>query len=386
MSDARRLSVDVVVVGAGIAGVSAGAALAEAGAEVAVLEAEDRPGHHATGRSVALFTETYGNEVVRRLTVASRPFLADPPSGFSAVPLLRPRGSLCIGRADQLDGLARLQAAGSVLVTDLQLLDTDGALQLCPVLSGDYVAGGVWEPRAADIDVDALLGGYLRRLGQAGGTLVTGTPVRSAHRRSGRFVLEGGGVAVDARIVVNAAGAWADAVGVRFGARPLGFVPLRRTAFIFDSPGDEDPHAWPMVTDVDETFYFKPDAGRLVGSPGDETPSAPVDARPEEIDVARALERIGTALGVELRHAHHPWAGLRTFAPDRTPVAGPDPSVDGLFWVAGQGGYGIQTAPAMAEATAGLVLAGDLPPALTAVGLRATDLAPARFGLPGSSR
>jgi D-arginine dehydrogenase len=386
VSGAGRLAVDVAVVGAGIAGVSAGAALAELGAAVAVLEAEDRPGHHATGRSVALFTETYGNEVVRRLAVASRPFLADPPAGFSAVPLLRRRGALSIGRSDQLDGLARMHAACSTLVTDLQLVDTDGALQLCPVLSGDYVAGGVWEPRAADIDVDALLGGYLRRLGRAGGTLVTGTRVGSVGRRAGRFVLEGGGVTVDAGVVVNGAGAWADEVGVLFGARPLGLVALRRTAFIFDAPGNEDPQAWPMVNDVDEAFYFKPDGGRLVGSPADETPSPAVDARPEEIDVATALDRIGTALGVELRHAHHPWAGLRTFAPGRTPVVGPDPDVDGLFWLAGQGGYGIQTAPAMAEATAGLVLAGDLSPALKAVGLRAADLAPARFGLSGSSR
>jgi D-arginine dehydrogenase len=379
VSGARRLAVDVAVVGAGIAGVSAGAALAEAGAGVAVLEAEDRPGYHATGRSVALFSENYGNEVVRRLTVAGRPFLDDPPSGFSAVPLLRPRGALSIGRSDQVDRVVGLHAAGSVLVTDLQLVDADRARRLCPVLSGDYVAGGVWEPRAADIDVDALVGGYLRRLGEAGGTLVTGTPVRSVRRRAGRCVLEGAGVTVEARVVVNAAGAWADAVGELFGARPLGLLPYRRTAFIFDAPGNEDPHAWPMVIDVDETFYFKPEGGRLVGSPADETPTPPVDARPEEIDVARALDRIGTALGVEVRHAHHPWAGLRTFAPDRTPVAGPDPNVDGLFWLAGQGGYGIQTAPALAEATAALVLTGDLPPALAALGLRAADLAPARF-------
>jgi D-arginine dehydrogenase len=341
VSDTERLTVDIAVVGAGIAGVSAGAVLAESGADVAVLEAEDRSGHHATGRSVALFSENYGNEVVRRLTVASRPFLTDPPSGFSAVPLLRPRGALSIGRSDQRDRLVDMHAAGSMLVADLQLLDADTARHLCPVLSSDYVAGGVWEPRAADIDVDALLGGYLRRLGRSGGRLETATPVRSVTRRAGRFVLEGAGLAVEARVVVNAAGAWADAVGARFGARPLGLVPYRRTAFIFDAPGQEHSKDWPMVIDVDETFYFKPDGGRLVGSPADETPSPPVDTRPEEIDVAQALDRIGTAMGVELRHAHHPWAGLRTFAPDRTPVAGPDPNIDGFFWLAGQGGYGI---------------------------------------------
>jgi D-arginine dehydrogenase len=379
VNGSEHLAVDVALIGAGIAGVSAGAALAAAGAAVAVLEAEDRPGHHATGRSVALFSENYGNEVVRRLTVGSRAFLADPPSGFSAVPLLRPRGALSIGRNDQRDSLARLHAAGSMLVTDLQLVDAAHARKLCPALSSDYVVGGVWEPRAADIDVDALLGGYLRRLSRAGGHLVTDARIRSARRSANRWVLEGDGVTVEAGIVVNAAGAWADVVGELLGARPLGMVPNRRTAFIFDPPGKEDAQTWPMVTDVDEAFYFKPEGGRLVGSPADETPSPPADARPEEIDVARALDRIGAALGVELRHASHPWAGLRTFAPDRTPVAGPDPDVDGLFWLAGQGGYGIQTAPALAAATAGLVLDGELPPTLTAVGLRAADLAPARL-------
>jgi D-arginine dehydrogenase len=272
-----------------------------------------------------------------------------------------------------------LQTAGSALVADLQLIDADAVRQLCPVLARDYVAGGVWEPRAADIDVDALLGGYLRRLREAGGTVVTGAPVASAARRGGRWVLACGDVSVDAGVVVNAAGAWGDSVGVCFGARPLGLVPNRRTAFVFDPPGTDSPQSWPMVIDVDEAFYFKPEGGRCVGSPADETPSPPVDARPEEIDVALALDRIGTALGVELRHAHHPWAGLRTFAPDRTPVAGFDPDVDDLFWLVGQGGYGIQTAPALAEATAGLVLAGDLPSGLTDVGLQASDLAPGRL-------
>jgi D-arginine dehydrogenase len=198
----------------------------------------------------------------RRLTVASRPFLADPPAGFSAVPLLHPRGALSIGRSDQLDRVVGLHAAGSMLVTDLQLVDTDRVRQLCPVLAGDYVAAGVWEPRAADIDVDALLGGYRRRLGRAGGRLVTASPVRSVHRRAGRYVLDGAGVGVEARVVVNAAGAWADAVAELCGARPLGLVPYRRTAFIFDPPGTENPRVWPMVIDVDETFSFKPEGGR----------------------------------------------------------------------------------------------------------------------------
>jgi len=340
---------DVIVVGAGMAGVSAAAVLTDSGARVAVIEAEERPAVHSTGRSAALFSENYGNEHVRRLTIASRAFLSAPPPGFTDVALLSPRGVLIIARADQLS-----------------LVE----------------AGASWEPDADDIDVDALLQGYMRAFKAGGGAVLTGFRLTGdgVARRDGAWLLaDGSGREISAPVVVDAAGAWADRVAAAFGARRLGLQPRRRTAFIFDPPDGADPSGWPMVIDAAEEFYFKPDGGRLLGSPADETPSEPVDARPEEIDVARALDRIGAAMGTELRFAHRPWAGLRTFAPDRTPVVGPDPDIEGLVWLAGQGGYGIQTAPAMAAAAAGLVLEGRLPDWLAAAGLSEQILGPGRL-------
>ena len=373
---------DVIVVGAGMAGVSAAATMTAAGARVAVIEAEDRPAVHSTGRSAALFSENYGSEPVRRLTIASRAFLTSPPPGFSDAALLSPRGVLLIARSDQLSLVEAEAETGHSLVPNISRIGVDRALALCPALSGAYVAGAAWEPDADDIDVDALLQGYLRAFRAGGGALLTGFRLSEGGvaRRGGVWtVADGSGQDISAPVAVDAAGAWADRVAAAFGARPLGLQPRRRTAFIFDPPAGADPSGWPMVIDASEEFYFKPEGGRLLGSPGDETPSEPVDARPEEIDVALALDRIGAAMGTELRYAHRPWAGLRTFAADRTPVVGPDPEIEGLVWLAGQGGYGIQTAPAMAAAAAGLVLEGRLPHALMEAGLSEEILGPARL-------
>jgi D-arginine dehydrogenase len=352
---------DVAVVGAGMAGVSAAAAVA------------------AAGRSAALFDEGYGNEVVRRLTVASRAFMASPPDGFSDTPLLGRRGCLRVGRPGDEDVLDEVARAAAALVPTVRRIGADEAVERCGILSRDYVAGAVWDDAAADIDVDALLQGHLRALRAAGGQVCTGASLVEGRRHGRRWSLSTTAGGVDAGVVVDAAGAWADPVAARCGVAPLGLQPMRRTAFLFDPPGGGDPRPWPMVIDVHERWYFKPEGGRLLGSPADETPSEPVDARAEELDVAMALDRIGEALGVELRHADRPWAGLRTFAPDRTPVVGPDPDVEGFVWLAGQGGYGIQTSPAMAEAAAGWVTAGALPARLADHGIAAGDLDPGRL-------
>ena len=352
------MSVDVAVIGGGIAGASVAYEVAER-ASVVLLEAEATTAFHTTGRSAAVFTENYGSEAIRALTVASRPFLTAPPPAFGDVPLLSPRGALWVGTAAQQPRLDELLAAGSVFVPTLERVDAAGVLARCPALDPAWVAGGVWEPDALDLDVHAIVSGYLRGFRQRGGTVRTSARVVAAERSGGRWrISTEGGEAVDAGVVVDAAGAWADAVAATFGARPVGLVPRRRTAFTFDPPDGVDARRWPLVIDADERFYFKPEGVRLLGSPADEHPSAPCDARPEELDVAVALERIGTAMGVELRRAHAPWAGLRTFAPDRSPVVGPDPVVDGFHWLAGQGGYGIQTAPALAVLAAALVLDG----------------------------
>jgi D-arginine dehydrogenase len=361
---------DVAVVGAGIAGASVAAAVAEGGASVVLLEAEARPGHHTTGRSAAVFTENYGNDVVRRLTVASRAFLSTPTDGFSDVPLLHPRGALWVAAEHQFPRLEAMAAAAVRLVPSVRTIDAAEALERCPALDPAAVAGAVYEPDAQDIDVDALLQGYLRTARRHRARVVTDARVTAIVRPHGggwRLTTPAGDV--DARVVIDAAGAWADKVATLAGARPVGLTPLRRTAFLFDPPDGLDARAWPLVIDADERCYCRPEGGRLMGSPADETPSPPVDARPEVLDVALGLERLGALFGRELTHASNPWAGLRTFAPDRTPVVGPDPAVEGFVWLAGQGGYGIQTAPAMATAAAQFVLAGTLP---------AADLLPAR--------
>lgn len=361
---------DVAVTGAGIAGASVAAALSEAGATVVVLEAEAGPGHHTTGRSAAVFSENYGNDVVRRLTVASRAFLTRPPDGFSDAALLHPRGALWVADDEQLPRLAAMATDAARLVPSVRRIDAAEALERCPALDPSVVAGAVLEPEAQDIDVDALLQGYLRVTRRGGGRLLPRARVTSLRRHGGRWRVISSAGDVDAGVVVDAAGAWADEVAVLAGARPIGLTPLRRTAFLFDPPDDLDARAWPLVIDADERCYCRPEGGRLMGSPADETPSPPLDARPEELDVALGLDRLGRLFGRELTHASNPWAGLRTFAPDRTPVVGPDPAVDGFVWLAGQGGYGIQTAPAMAAAAAQFVLDGTLPDA---------DLLPARF-------
>jgi D-arginine dehydrogenase len=354
-SDAEPVGADVVVVGGGIAGVSAAAELGAEGAEVVLLEAEGQLGQHATGRSAALFSETFGNHVVRSLAIASRSHFESPPEGFDR-PLLSGRGVLWIAPPGQED-LARTEAAaGRALVPSVACLGGAEVLARCPVLRADAVGAGVWEPDAQDIDVNALITGYRRAATTAGATIATNRSFVRARRDGERWHVETTAAPLTAGVLVDAAGAWADAVARSCGVEPLGLTPLRRTAFLFDIPGHASDPAWPMVADLAGTYYFKPESGRLLGSPADETPSEPCDARPEEIDVALALDRIGVAVGVELRHASRPWAGLRTFAPDRTPVVGVDPGAPGFVWLAGQGGYGIKTGPAMARAAAAAVL------------------------------
>jgi D-arginine dehydrogenase len=349
------MGADVVVVGGGIAGVSGAAELAVAGADVVLVEAEDQLGQHTTGRSAAVISETYGNHVVRSMTVSSRSFFESPPALFAG-PLLSERGVLWVAVAGQ-ENLARAQATASrELVPSVVYLDGAEARARCPVLREEAVAAAVWEPNAADIDVNALLTGYRRTATTAGAVIATDRALRRARHDGRQWQVETTRGPLTARVIVNAAGAWADAVAWSCGIEPLGLEPLRRTAFLFDIPGRASDPSWPLVVDLDGTYYFKPESARLLGSPSDETPSEPCDARPEEIDVALALERIGAAVGVELRHASRPWAGLRTFASDRTPVVGVDPSAPDFVWLAGQGGFGIQTAPAMARAVTAAVI------------------------------
>jgi D-arginine dehydrogenase len=371
---------DVIVIGAGIAGASVAAEIA-ADARVVLLERERQPGYHTTGRSAALFTETYGAEVKRALSHASRPFLEQPPAGFASVPLLTPRGTLLAATSLQLAKLREVADQCAALVGNLQWLGGDEVRARVPCFAPEQIAAGLLEPDAMDIDVHALHQGYLRRFAARGGSLVTNAEVRALDWRAGGWHVSTSAGAYRAGRVVNAAGAWADQIGRLAGAKPIGLVPMRRTAITFDPPAGADIGRWPAVIDVDEQWYFKPDAGRLLASPADETPSAPCDAQPEEYDVALVVDRLARATTLQVPRIVARWAGLRSFVEDRLLVVGFDPRVPHFFWLAGQGGHGIQTSPAVARLAAALFDGRPVPSDILDLGVDASMLAPTREAL-----
>ena len=369
---------DIVVIGGGIAGASAAYELAEF-ASVILLEREPHCGYHSTGRSAASFTENYGGVVIRRLVVASRDFLQCPPGDFGDFPLLSPRGMITIAHAGQLELLSEELANARKLVPSIVSLAVGDALERVPVLRREYLAGAIIEPHCMDLDVNAIHQGYLRGARNRGAKLIVNAGVDAIVRRAQAWHIETTAGSFVARIIVNAAGAWADHIAEQAGVPTLGLIPKRRTAFNVPAPSGIDIGAWPMVNDVADEFYFKPDAGRLFVSPADATPSAPTDAYPEDLDVALGVERLERATTIEVGQVTRSWAGLRTFAADGAPVVGVDPVVEGFFWLAGQGGYGIKTAPALSRACASLIREQRLPNDLLALGITAAELAPERL-------
>jgi len=372
------MDADFLIVGGGMAGASAGYFLSES-AKVLLLEREAQPGYHSTGRSAALYSQAYGNAAIRALTVAGKPFFDAPPAGFADHPLLMPRGALFVARAEQADKVAREVAEVRRLVPTVREVSAAEACALVPVLRADYVAAASMEPDAMDMDVHAIHQGFLRGLRARGGRVVGDAEVKGLTRISGGWTVETSAGTFSAPVVINAAGAWCDVVGRLAGLEPLGLVPKRRTGFIFPVPDGVDAAAWPMVCDIDETFYFKPEAGKLLGSPADETPMEPCDVQPEELDIAIAADRIQTACDFEIRRIERSWAGLRSFFPDKTPAVGFDRRTEGFFWLAGQGGYGIQTAPGMGRLTAALAMGKPVPSDLAHLGLLEAAVAPGRF-------
>jgi len=372
------VSCDVVVVGAGIAGASLGHFLAPHRRTV-IVEREPQPGYHSTGRSAALFFESYGTPQVRALTRASRAFLDAPPPGFTDGPILSRRGAMLVAAPGEDDELA---AAWDVLRTTSprgELLDARAARARVPALREGRVLGAVFEPDAADIDVDRLHQGFLRSVRRIGGSVVGDADVRAIARdeRRGVWCVDAGGVRYEASIVVDAAGAWCDRVAALAGVRPIGLVPKRRSIFTFAPPDGVDTSRWPLFGGVGESWYVKPDAGVLLGSPANADPVEPQDVQPEELDIALAIDRIEAATTLVVR-PRRKWAGLRSFVADGDLVGGFADDAPAFFWLAAQGGYGIQTAAAMGEACAALVRGEPLPAPIAAFGLSADALAPTR--------
>ncbi len=375
MSHGSELS--AIVIGAGIAGASAAWALAERGS-VVLVEQERAAGVHASGRSASVLSETSGHRVVCALAAASRPFFESPPPGFVDHPLLAPRGLLWLGELDSTSLLDDLAAAAQAIAPSVRRLTTAEVLHLVPFVRERAAAGGgTFEPDAMSIDTDALLQGFLRGLRQRGGQLMVSSEAVRLRRTTDGWEVTAGDHTLQAPVVVNAAGAWGDVIAQRAGVPPLGLQPKRRTACIV--PVAEVDPRWPMVMDVAGRYYFEPESGGLLISPADATVCEPCDAQADEIDVAMALDRVREATSLPVRSVRRAWAGLRTFSPDGAPVIGDEPGAPGFWWLVGQAGAGIKTAPAMAAALASLVHGDGLPTAITDRGVTHADLSPARF-------
>ena len=356
-----------------MAGLSVGAGLA-AHRSVVLLEREAHFAYHSTGRSAALFAECYGNATVRALTRASRSFYL---ASQSPLPFTQPRGSLYVADTTQGASLNVLQTELSTAYKRISILDPDAALRLCPMLRPGSLSGALYDPDARDIDVAAVVDYFARRFRASGGRQCRDAAVTALERTHDGWHIRAAGLEFSADVVVNSAGAWADEVARLGEVAPLGLQPCRRTAVRVNA-APWSVGAWPFVVDTDEQWYFRADAGALLLSPADETPSEPCDAQPDDYDVALAIERVEAATQLVVERPLSTWAGLRTFMPDRTPVAGFDAAARGFYWLAGQGGYGIQTAPALAELAVAQIMDRPLPETLLAEGVDAAALSPSR--------
>ncbi len=369
-------SADIIVIGGGIAGLSAAAALSKH-AKVILLEAEEAIGYHSSGRSATMLHYALGDPLVRALTLGSRGFFENPPPDFTDVSLGHRMPVLIHAREDELAELDELDAEIAPFA-ELERAGVDGILELCPAIrTGDGGAiAGLVDRNGIRLDPHALLQGHVRALRHQGGEIVTGARVKALDFAEGRWSVETGkGASFAAPMVVNAAGAWADPVASLAGIGPLGLAPLRRTIITFDGPPGVDTSRWPFAKTVGDELYFAPESGRLFASPMDEVPTDPSDAQPDEYEVALAAHRIEERTTMTVGRIHSRWAGLRTFAPDRHLIAGFDPRAEGFFWLAGQGGFGLQTSPVMAKVVESLV-AGTLWPIET---VTPEALGPARF-------
>lgn len=369
---------DYLIIGGGIAGASTGYFLAGHGKTI-VLEREAQPGYHSTGRSAALYTVAYGTPQVRALTAASRTFYDAPPTGFSDHPLLTPRGELVVDFSGDAAELQRQFEQARQQVAEARLLSAEQACAMVPVLRRERVRGALYDPSAADIDTAALHQGYLRGIRQQGGEIHCDREVLAISRSAEGWQVDCAGQRYSATLLINAAGAWCDQIAQLAGLPGIGLQPKRRAAFTFQAGEGIDCQNWPALVSLDESFYFKPDAGLLLGSPANADPVAAHDVQPEELDIALGIHQIETHTSLQIRRPEHTWAGLRSFVADGDLVGGFDAQAAGFFWVAAQGGYGIQTSAAMGQACAALIRKQPLPEQLIAAGLTAAMLSPQRL-------
>ena len=374
-------SADVIVIGGGIAGMSAAAALSRH-ARVTVLEAEAALGYHSSGRSATYYHFGIGNRPVRAMTAFSREFFEHPPADFADSPFCHPTPALFVARPEMVDALAALEAEMRQFTDTIERIDERGMLAMVPVLKtgDDGIVEGVVDHGGRRLDADRLLQAYVRKVKQSDGATVTAARVVRIEHKAGLWELTTErGEQFCAPVVVNAAGAWADQVAALAGVHPIGLAPKRRTVILFDPPSGIDAKDWPFVKAAVDDFYMIPESGRILASPVDEVDSCPVDAQPEEYDLALAAWKVEEYTTMTVPRIQHRWAGLRSFVSDRVPTAGYAPDADGFFWLAGQGGYGLQTAPAMAEIVSALITGGAWPKGLAALGLTPEQVLPDRL-------
>lgn len=367
----RYIDTDIAVIGAGIAGAGVAAELA-GDFRVVLIEQEDRPGCHSTGRSAATFIRNYGNATIRALSRASAPLFEGADKVLFPQPLLTQRGLLYVADADGLPKHAELLASAD----GLREISAAEAMAKVPVLRPEKIAAAAYEDDAQDIDVAALHEGWLRKARTAGAELLTGAPLLRAYREGGKWEIETPTSRIRADVLVNAAGAWADRVARESGVEPVGLTPMRRSIAVVPVLEGMDIRRWPLVADAAEGWYFKPDAGKLFVSPAEEIAVEPQDAYVDDMVLAEGLYRFEQAVDVPVTRVERSWAGLRTFAPDRTPVAGFDTTAENFFWLAGHGGYGIQTAPALSHLAGQSIRRASLPDELAAL---VPALSPDRF-------
>ncbi|MFT2213660.1 NAD(P)/FAD-dependent oxidoreductase [Rhizobium giardinii] len=369
---------DVAIIGGGIAGLSLAYFLSPH-RSVVVLERETALGYHSTGRSAAELVLRYNADEVCALATIAKDFFDNPPDGFSDIPLLKQRGGVMVANPQKAARLAEVFRAGLAFTPELEPLEEEELLQRAPILKPGYAAAAFYDPNFWDIEVESLLQGYVKGARRCGAEIRERHDVISARHDGSAWVIETSSGTVRARIAVDAAGGWADPMAEIFGVKALGIVPHRRTAITVDLPEGIDTSCLPAINEIDEDFYMKPDAGRLLASPADATPCEPGDVQPEEIDIAWAAHYVEEATIVPVRRVAKSWAGMRSFSPDMLPVVGPAADRPDFFWLAGQGGYGILTSPALGALAASLLTGGAQPEGFEVQALDPQQFSPARF-------